>query len=204
MPVRIMGYDYAAYRNQINNEKTLTPVITIVLNFSDKRWNEPRSLHGLLKLTEKVQAYVQDYKIMVFDVAFLEDEIIEKFQSDFKVIARFFKKKRLGQLAEVMADNEISFKHPEETLDLLKVFTGDERYTEAYTNGLKQRIEKGEDVTMCRVADYFEQRGIEQGQLQMLLSLVRDGDLSVEKAARKSNLTVTEFENLLDEKTIDV
>jgi len=35
MPVRIMGYDYAAYRNQINNEKKLTPVITIVLNFSD-------------------------------------------------------------------------------------------------------------------------------------------------------------------------
>jgi len=33
IPVRIMGYDYASYRNQINNGKDLTPVITIVLNF---------------------------------------------------------------------------------------------------------------------------------------------------------------------------
>lgn len=202
MPVRIMGYDYATYRSQIINEKKLTPVITIVLNFSDKKWDEARSLHGLLKLTEKVQSYVQDYKIMVFDVAFLEDEIIENFQSDFKVIARFFKKKRLGQLTEVMSDDEIELKHPEEILELLKVFTGDERYTEAYTNDLKQRIEKGEKVTMCKVIDFYEQRGmekgIEKGQLQMLLSLVQEGDLTVERAAEKAKMSVEEFSGIIN------
>jgi len=159
-------------------------------------------LHGLLKLTEKVQSYIQDYKIMVFDVAFLEDEVIEKFQSDFKLVARFFKKKRLGQLAEVMTDDKIVLKHPEETLDLLRVFTGDERYTEVYTNDLKQRIEKGEKATMCEVIDYYEQRGIEQGQLQMLLSLVREGDLTVERAAIKAKMSVEEFNDLLNKNVL--
>lgn len=174
MPVRIMGYDYATYRSQIINEKELTPVVTIVLNFSNKKWNEARSLHGLLKLTEKVQSYVLDYKILVFDVAYLEDEI--------------------------------SLKHPEETLDLLRVFTGDERYTEVYTYSLKQRIEKGENATMCNVIDYFEQRGmekgiekgIEKGQLQMLSSLVREGDLSMERAAAKAKMSVEEFSEIIN------
>ncbi len=164
------------------------------------------SLHGLLKLTEKVKSYVQDYKIMVFDVAFLEDEVIEKFQSDFKLVARFFKKKRLGQLAEVMSDREICLKHPEETLDLLRVFTGDERYIDVYRNGLKEKVEKGESVTMCTVVDYFLQQGMEkglgQGKLQMLLSLVKEGDLSMEKAASKVNMSVEEFHALINENAL--
>lgn len=197
MPVRVMGYDYAAYRNLLKNEKTLTPVITIVLNFSDKRWDGPKSLHELLNLTEEMKDYVQDYKIVVYDIAFLEDEVIENFRSDFKVIAKFFKKKRLGLLSEVMEDNEVALKHVEATLDLLKVFTNDNRYAEVYTNELKERVEKGEGITMCNVLDYYEQRGIEQGELRMLLTLVSDGDLSIEKAAEKAKLTVEEFSALL-------
>ena len=38
MPIRIMGYDYGSYRQQLSdNVSFLRPVITIVLNFSMKR-----------------------------------------------------------------------------------------------------------------------------------------------------------------------
>lgn len=202
MPVRVMGYDYSAYRNLLDNEKPLAPVITIVLNFSEKRWNEPKSLHELLNLSEEMKVFVQDYKIVVFDVAFLEDEVIEQFQSDFKLIAQFFKKRRLGLLSDVMADKKIPLRHVEATLDLLKVFAKDNRYAEAYTNELKEKVEKGECVTMCDVAEYFEQRGIEKGiekgELLMLLTLVRDGDLTIEKGAEKAKLTVEEFGTLME------
>lgn len=48
-------------------------------------------------MDDELAEYVQDYKIHVFDIAFLEDETIEAFTSDFKEIARFFKRKRLGE-----------------------------------------------------------------------------------------------------------
>ena len=77
IPVRIMGYDYAKYRSQIDrNEYPLLPVITIVLNFSNKPWKESKNIHSIMKIPDEFQSYVSDYKVMVFDIAFLEDEIM--------------------------------------------------------------------------------------------------------------------------------
>ena len=42
-PIRVMGYDYGSYRQQIVDEKKLHPVITIVLNFTDKIWSGKRA-----------------------------------------------------------------------------------------------------------------------------------------------------------------
>jgi len=62
---------------------------------------------------------------------------------------------------------------------------------------------------MCNLSDLIEERGIEkgiqrgklegrlEGKLETLLSLVRDGLLSVEEAAKRSDMTVTEVQALL-------
>lgn len=172
MPVRIMGYDYAAYRALISNGNPVTPIITIVLNFTETRWNKPKNLLGLMEdIPEQLKPFVQDYRIQVFDIAFLDDEIIERFTSDFKAIARFFKKKRLGEL-DAVSDHETALKHVEAVLDLLQVFTHDNRYKEAYENGLRQRIEKGDEIYMCTVIDTYEQRGIKKGIEEGLQALV--------------------------------
>lgn len=93
-----MGYDAGTYRQQVKNrDAATTPVITIVLNMTDKRWNAAKSIHELLETDKTLSKYVQDYKINVFDIAFLEDDTIESFTSDFREITRFFKKKRLGE-----------------------------------------------------------------------------------------------------------
>ena len=42
-----------------------------------------------------------------------------------------------------------------------------------------------------------EQRGIALGELQMLIKLVRDGILSIQKAAEEAGMSATEFENKL-------
>ena len=55
MPVRIMGYDYTKYRSQIDRKKyPILPVITIVLNFSNKPWKENKSLHSIMKTSSFV------------------------------------------------------------------------------------------------------------------------------------------------------
>ena len=42
-----------------------------------------------------------------------------------------------------------------------------------------------------------EKRGIALGELQMLIKLVRDGILSIQKAAEEAGISATEFENKL-------
>ena len=49
-----------------------------------------------MNVSEKQKGYIQDYRITVFDIAYLEDETIEKFRSDFKHVAQFFKCRRLN------------------------------------------------------------------------------------------------------------
>ena len=89
--VRVMGYDYAKYRSQIDRKRDpLLPVITIVLNFSNRKWKETKSLHSIMSIPNKFRPYTQNYEVKVFDIAFLKDNIIERFTSDFKLIARFF------------------------------------------------------------------------------------------------------------------
>ena len=159
MPIRVMGYDYSAYRAQIDKGSARYPVITIVLNFSDKKWSKPVHLKDILEIPEGMEEFVQDYKIIVFDISFLPDETINNFKSTFKHVAHFFKNKRMLNNYQPL-DEEIE--HLEAFLDLLKVFTGDKKYEEIKYS-LIERQKKGEVVTMCTVVEKFTNDGIQQG-----------------------------------------
>ncbi len=189
MPVRIMGYDYAKYRGQIDRmRKPLLPVITIVLNFSDKPWEENKSLHDIMNIPKKFEGYVQDYKVKIFDIAFLEDNVIESFTSDFKLLAKFFKNRRLKK-EEIFSDDKIN--HVQEFLDFLAVFTCDESYRE-----IKQELvdmeKEGRAVLMCNVAQAIRNEGIEKGieaLVQTLKELDQSNDMIIQKLMEKFNLS---------------
>lgn len=196
MPVRIMNYDASAYKSQVfdikssskqtnQKRKRIYPVITIVLNFSEKEWKTSRSLHDMMALPSDLAKYVQDYKINVFDVAFLEDDVIEKFTSDFKAVARFFKDKRL----RLEANDTIEIKHPAEIADLFSVFTGDEGYRNAVPEIIKKK-EKGEVITVCTYTETIR----DSGKIEMLFELVESGDISPERACEKLGITLNELE----------
>ena len=132
-----------------------------------------------MNIPKEFKAFVQDYKVRVFDIAFLEDHVIERFNSDFKIVAKFFKNKRL-ELENLFENDKIC--HIQEFLDLLAVFTNDNRYKD-----IKQELAKiekeGRPVTMCNVAQALEEKGIEKGiekgKLIQLIELVNTGDLSI-------------------------
>ena len=161
MPIRVMGYDYAAYRAQIDaEEKRRYPVITTVLNFSDTEWESPLSLYDILDIPEKLRPYVNDYKIHVFNIAFLPKETRDKFKSDFKIVADFFTEKRLGIYDPGKHQEQI--KHVEAVLNLLRVFTNDVTYEKIET-GMVERAKAGEVITMCTFAEEMTNKGIAQG-----------------------------------------
>ena len=179
MPIRVMGYDYSSYRSQIDAGKDRYPVITVVLNFSDKRWNKPVNLKNLLAIPEGMENFVQDYKINVFDIAFLPDETINKFKSTFKHVAHFFKYRRFPDIYQPLGEE---IEHLEAFLDFLEVFTNDQQYAEI-KDGLLEMQREGDVVTMCSVVEKFKndgikqgiERGIEQEQKQIILNMYEAG-----------------------------
>lgn len=47
-----------------------------------------------MKIPDGMEKYINDYKIQIFEVAWLTEKEIERFQSDFRIVANFFAQKR--------------------------------------------------------------------------------------------------------------
>ncbi|MEI3245975.1 MAG: Rpn family recombination-promoting nuclease/putative transposase [Lachnospiraceae bacterium] len=159
MTLRVIGYDGAAYRVQLSDEKQSReryPVITIVLYFGyDKKWDKPLHLLEKLTIPDGLDPYVSDYKVNLFQVAWLSDEQIAMFQSDFKVVVDYFVQKRKNNS---YTPTKTEIKHVEAVLQLLSVMEHDDRFVETIYSE-----DGGKVKNMCDVLDIAEQRGEARG-----------------------------------------
>ena len=168
MPLRVMGYDGAEYRAQLlgdNDSGSRYPVVTLVLYFGHKQpWNGPLSLKERLNVPKEFEPYVNDYKINLFQIAYLTHEQVELFQSDFKVVADYFVQKR--ENGDYIPSSQ-ELKHVQETLQLLSIMTNDHRFEDAYN--MDNDHQKGATSNMCEVLDKVENRGKAEGENKMAL-----------------------------------
>lgn len=102
----------------------------------------------------------------VYEIAFLSDEEIDRFQSDFKLVAKFFQQKRINPNYRIGGPEVID--HVDEILKMLSVFTGSNIYIEV-KNDLTDSDRKG-DITMDVVAERMTRvsrhEGITEGKKQ--------------------------------------
>ena len=201
MPLRVFGYDGAEYVKQSrkeNSDRAKYPVITLVLYLGyEKRWNYPKRLFEVLDIDEDVRPYVNDFKINLFEIAYLEREKIDLFKSDFRILADYLYQMRENR--DYIAD-ETNIAHVEELLTLMSAMTGDNRFEETI-NDFKGK----EKVNMCEVLDRVEARGIEKGRVEgrqegtinTLISLVKDGLLSLDEAAIRADMSAEDFEKYI-------
>ena len=155
--IRVIGYDGTSYRGQLlgENEKKY-PVITLVLYFGERKWNRNRTLYETLDIPVNIKPFVNDYKINVFEIAYMTPEEVEKFTSDFKIVADYFVQKRMKK--DYKPINK-AIKHVDELLKLMTVLTGDSRFEEQ----IKEMHKEEGEVRMCEVLDKIENRGISRG-----------------------------------------
>ena len=174
MPLRVMGYDGAEYRAQLlGNSENLYPVVTLVLYFGhDKPWNGPISLKERLNIPKEFEPYVNDYRINLFQIAYLTHEQVELFQSDFKVVADYFVQKR--ENGDYIPSSQ-DLTHVQETLQLLSIMTNDNRFEEAYNTNTDGQ--KGGPRNMCDVLDKVESRGIEKGIAKGVVKGKAEGEI---------------------------
>ena len=161
MVLRVFGYDGAEYRTQLLKENLSNPrypVVTLVLYFGyEKHWDASVWLHETVNIPEMFRPYVADIRINVFEIAYLTDEQLSYFHSDFKVVADYFVQKQRN--GDYIPSRE-KLQHVEAVLQLLSVMTQDNRFEEV----LNQNDTKSEVTNMCEVLDRVEARGIEIGE----------------------------------------
>ena len=162
MVLRVIGYDGAVYRGQLlegKNKRHRYPVVTLVLYFGSQRWKQYTSLLERVKVPAGLEPYVNDYKINVIEVAYLSEEQIEKFRSDFKDVAKFFVAQRTG---EKIKFSQRQIKHVDEVLKLLSAVTGDPDNRALFLDD----IEKGEKMTMGNLFKRYGNKARAEGRAE--------------------------------------
>ena len=76
------------------------PVVTLVLYFSDEPWKGRRTLKESLSIPQGMENYVQDYGLNIFEIAYLTDEQVAAFKSDFRYVAEYFVQNPFGKRGE--------------------------------------------------------------------------------------------------------
>ena len=164
MPLRVIGYDGAAYRAELG-QKTRYPVVTLVLYFGDKPWGKNRTLYDAVRVPDMYRPFVNDYRINLFDIPRLPREAVGYFHSDFKVVVDYFVNRRDNP--EYRPKNPQKFKHVDELLKMLAVFAHDNRFSDLLVQ------EGGIPEDMCEVLDRVENKGKEEGRIEGRIEGIR-------------------------------
>ena len=159
MPMRVIGYDGAEYKKQVleeNRYKKKYPVITLVLYMGyDRNWKYSNSLLDLLEVDENLKPYVNDYKINIFEIAFLNREKINLFKSDFRMLADYLYQMRTTDSYE---GDESDIKHVDEILMLMSVMSG--------FKNVENIIKVAHERKVSNMKGFFElaeEKGLEKG-----------------------------------------
>lgn len=200
MPLRVISYDGASYKQQLldKKQKKRYPVATLVLYFgTEEKWFKEKHLYDCFEVPEKLKPFVNDYKINVFNIAFLSSKTIAMFKSDFKIIAEYFRAKRLKQ--KYIGSKE-KLKHANETLKMFSALTGDDSFEKVYNAG---NFKKG-GITMCDVVKRIRDEGITEGinkgiaeeQERIIMNLIESNAGTIEQIAAWVKLPVKEVQKI--------
>ena len=159
MPMRVLNYDGMSYRSQLlKKSKERYPVITLVLYFgTERQWKKPLSLYKVFSVPEELKEYINDYKINVFNIAYLSEEQVNMFTSDFKIVADYFVQKRKDGKYKPSSD---VIRHVDAILKFMAVFTGDQRY---FNEAIQKKMQAGGIQTMDKVIDDYIDLGRKEG-----------------------------------------
>ena len=156
MVLRVLGYDGAEYRAQClkeNRNNAPYPVITIVLYFGyEQRWTAAKSLYEAVSVPDELKPFVTDTKINVFEVAWLKDEQVAKFKSDFRIVADYFVQKRKTGTYRGSRD---TMRHVYEVLQLLSVM----EHVDYLERAVVEKRVKGGERDMSSIFDQYIKEG---------------------------------------------
>ena len=127
------------------------------------------------------------------------DKWAKTYLSDFWILADYLYQMRVNK--DYVAGDTV-IEHVDELLMLMSAMTKDYRFEETINE-----VKGKEYVTMCEVLDRVEARGreegikegIKEGTVNILISLVNDGILSITDAAKRADMSEESFRRYLEQ-----
>ena len=193
MPLRVISYGGASYKRQLLDEepKKNYPVVTLVLYFGYKeRWTAPRNLYSCFNVSEELKPFVNDYKINVFEIAWLDEETVNLFQSDFKFVAQYFCAKRLNNNYVPTAEE---IKHADELSKMFTALTGDKSFETSYNDVI---LKKQGGITMCDIVEGFKNEGRIEGKAELVRKMLDAKLVSEQQIADLLKISVEEVRKI--------
>lgn len=210
MPLRCMEYDLKEYQRQEVEQKRrqgrqtgaeflsgfpkegrLHPCITLVLYYGDD-WDGSTDLHGLMEfanIPEELKGMVSNYKMNLLDIKKLENTDV--FHTDIKLVFDFIRnKKSKTKIKELLKNNPAYKNMSRDAYDVIVTFTKSEELLP-----LREK-EDGERVDMCKALEDLKEEGREEGRYGVLFSLVQEGLIAMEVAAKKAEMSLEKFESM--------
>lgn len=171
MPLRVISYDGAEYgmqANRKNKDKMKYPVITLVLYLGHKsRWNYPKNIMGIIDADNRLKPYINDYKINLFEIAYLPEEKRKLFKSDFRVVVDYLYQIRKNNKYE---PEMYKIEHIDEVLNLMSAITNDNRFEEVI-----EEVHEKEAKYMCEVIDIMLNKGWQEAMEEGIQKGLEEG-----------------------------
>ena len=210
MPVKKMMYDALTYADQIDaiskqkehlqegaeeflsgigKTDHLIPVVTVTLYWGDKPWDGPTSLKEMLvDMDEDIDRLVDDCNINLFSIIDLVE--IPEYRTELKELFAVLNARNDGEkLVNVVSSSQEYMHISKDAAEIIKNFSSMKK--------LPRRNKEG-DYNMCKAIIEIEEKGIEKGTCDTLISLVKDGLLDIKEAAKRADMPLEKFKSLVE------
>lgn len=182
----------------------LNPTVIILLYSGEEKWDGPTQLWDMLNMDgvpEGLKKLVMNHRIHMIDIRRLQKETFRQFKTDVGKVFEFISSSNSKDEIDNLLSREDYFKNtPEDAYELMNSFAN-----------ISRDINKTEYINddggydMCKAfEDHYESgrkigydqgfdQGISQGKETILLAQIKDGEITIESAARRLEMSPDEF-----------
>lgn len=211
MPLRVMLQQAMAYDRQIRDIKSqnknsewqsrdeylskvrktdkILPVVILIAYWGENEWQGAKSIHDMLSFnphTEGLRQFVPEYRINFVDIKKYKNS--EKFKTELKTFSGlYFCKGSKRKMSEYIKSHKECSNIDSDTFWAIANIAG---------RRCMKEMEKYNEKEEINMGNAFEENwldGMEKGMEKAFCSLVKDGLLDVSEAAKRLNITVSDF-----------
>lgn len=195
MPMRVMGYDYSAYKKQyeinaqkykgnkflqgdeylskMKKEDKFIPVITVVVYYGEKPWDGAVSLREMLNIPQQMKKFVNDYKM----------RLVEARQSN--LVLHNMNNQDMFNLLEILLDKNSPLNETKnKAIEYTREHDVDKHVIMAVAGATRCKIDyndlsRGGDMDMCTVFEETWSQGRETGKAEGILEGRAEGIIEI-------------------------
>ena len=190
-------FSSAEFLSGFKKSDRLIPVITLTIFFGADEWDGPKTLHEMFgDEYEEFAEYLPDYRLNLLEPAGINPVDFEKFDSELGTVLEYIKYSKDEQKLESAISNNEKYRSVDrDTAGLIKEATG----SELELKEEEGKVDMGQainDMKRHSRMDGVREGKIEgkvEGKIEELVFLVKEGDISVVRAAGRLEITPEEF-----------